>query len=180
MMMDRGINGTPNPVGSRLAQVGMGLIASSLFPAWWLIGAKGAAREVSDRALRARHIARGLGITGIVPLGVGLATAGSSFHSVAIPIAGLVELVALGLVTAVALGQPGQRLLGWAGLVLIVVVVVGFGFYWPTIWYDELAHRGLPMIQKLGVLALVIWMLAIARQAWMVRGHRDQLVPRFH
>ncbi len=167
LMARRAINGVANPVGGTFGQLGMALLVLALIPAWWLVGSP---RESNDgtgsTGVRLAWAARGFGLAGLVPLVGGLAIPRAGFHAVLIPTAGLLELVALGLVTGVTLGQPRQRLVGMLGLGVIVVLVVGLGFYWPTMWLGELAYRGLPGIQKLGVLVLVGWMTAIARDAW--------------
>jgi hypothetical protein len=168
LMRRRAINGTPNPVGSVFGQLGMALLALALVPAWWLVGpprlSHAAPAGTGSRLARA---ARVFGLAGLVPLTVGLAIPGAWLHAVLVPAAGLLELIALALVTAATVGDPRRRLVGALGLAAIVVLVAGLGFYWPTMWLGELAYRGLPGVQKLGVLTLVAWMGAVARDAWV-------------
>ncbi len=167
LMAMRSLNGAPNPVGARFGMAGMGLLLASLAPAWWLIGAPRHEDGVSRnaRVLRARSWARTVGLAGLVPLAIALAMPGPHIHAVGVPSAGLMELGALVLVTAVTIGRATTRSLGLAGLALIAITLVGLGFYWPTVCEGRIAVRGLPAIQKLGVVALVVWTLIIARES---------------
>jgi uncharacterized membrane protein len=159
--------GWTNPVGSRFGRAGMALLVAALLLAWWLVGAleseSTARRTVSTRR---RRVARVVGIGGLIPLAVALATPGAWLHAVVIPAAGLLEFIALGLATAGAIRSARLRVVGLLGGGLGVVVLVGLGYYWPTISHGELACRGLPAIQKLGVVILSAWMVAIAHATW--------------
>lgn len=186
LMRQRGINGALNPVGGIFGRLGMALLVLSLIPTWWLAGSPRESPEApagdaeppptgtnpartapgARRTVATARASRALGLAGLVPLAVGLAIPGAWFHAVLIPVAGSMELAALTLLTGATFRQPGRRVIGGLGVASILVLVVGLGLYWPTMWFGQLSHRGLPGVQKLGVLTLVAWMVAIARDAW--------------
>jgi len=159
--------GWTNSVGSRFARTGMALLVAALLVTWWLVGAlQSESTTGRTTPTQWRRGARGVGIGGLVPLAIALATQGAWLHASVIPAAGLLELVALGLAVADAIRCPRLHAAGWLGGALGIVVLVGLAFYWPTVWHGELARRGLPAIQKLGVVMLSAWMLAIAHATW--------------
>ncbi len=144
----------------------MALFILALVPAWWLVGSPtGNASDgtPSDPVPARARASRWFGLLGLIPLAGGLAVPNARLHTVAIPAAGLLELVALGMSTSGIRLPPRPHEI--VGVVLVIVLLVGLGFYWPTIWYGELAHRGLPAIQKVGVVVLTVWMLLVARRA---------------
>jgi hypothetical protein len=155
------LNGTPNPVGARLAEGGMFALVLAFVPFWPL-----AARLFADRARLAATV-RALGWTSVLGMFAVALMPSERFgalHGVAVVIAGLPGLSAAVLAAA---GQLlARRTLPAAiGAAMVAFAIVDFVLYVHTMLHGGPGPLVLPVAQKLALLLLLSWMLVVAAAA---------------
>jgi hypothetical protein len=162
------LNGTPNPVGSRVALAAMIVLALGLGP-FWLASAAACAPAAVTRA-RLPAAVRLLGVSSAVGTIAVVLMPSDRFgaaHGAAVIVAGLPGLAAAGLaVLGMARSGPRLRVTAWIGGSMLV-----FGFFDFVLYASHLATHteGTPLVaavEKVALGLLLAWMLAVARRAW--------------
>jgi hypothetical protein len=155
------LNGTPNPVGARLAEGAMLSLVLAFVPFWPL-----AARLFARRSRLASTV-RLLGWTSVVGM-IAVALMPSerfgALHGVAVVIAGLPGL------SAALLAATGQLLArrmvpGVLGATMAFFAVLDFLLYVHTMLHGGPGPLVLPAVQKAALLLLLAWMLVVGAEA---------------
>jgi hypothetical protein len=155
------LDGTPNPVGSRLAEGAMLALAAAFVPFWIA-----APRLFAARAPRLARVTRTLGLVGVGGMAAVVLMPSDRFgalHGVAVIVAGVPSLLATGAAEAgFVLGEPKPRVAASIGGALLATALLDFALY-----VSHLVGRteGTPLVaaaQKVALLLLLAWMAAIA------------------
>jgi hypothetical protein len=167
------LNGSPNPIGSRLAQVGALALFASCAAMWPLTTV---VIENPRLAGTARLVGIGASVLAfLVPLLP--SERWPALHSIAIAAAGAPGLAALGLAT-VGIGRSRHVSVGLRVLSLALVGVgVTTGALWSVVELETIAvPPALPAMQRVAGMLLVAWILAIAvRARWSFEGSKASL-----
>ncbi len=155
------LNGTPNPMGARLAEGAMLSLVLAFVPFWPL-----AARLFPGRPALGT-VVRLLGWTSVLGM-IGVALMPSErfgpMHGAAVVVAGLPGL------SAAVLAATGQLLArrtlpGALGAAMVLFAIVDFALYVDTMLHGGPGPLFLPVAQKLALMLLLAWMLVVAARA---------------
>jgi hypothetical protein len=187
------LDGRPNPIGSRLAQAAMLVLTLGLAPFWVAIAQlvtesaetttkppqpEAWSAQDADHAAEAPRIAtaiRWLGLVAVVGI-VAVALLPSDrfgpVHGVAVLTAGGPGLTTAVLATVALLGaSPTLRREGMLGVGTLVFAMSDFVLYAGQYFRLIASTVALPAVQKVALMFLVAWMLAVAlRRAGLVRA----------
>jgi hypothetical protein len=164
------LNGTPNPVGSRVALVAMLVLALGLGPFWLALAA---ACEATVARGKLPFAVRLLGVSSAVGTIAVILMPSDRFgaaHGVAVIVAGLPGLGAAALaVFGLARSGRRQRTAAWTGGSMLAFALVDFVLYVSHL----AAHtEGTPLVaavQKVALGLLLAWMLIVGARSR--RGH---------
>lgn len=161
------LDGTPNPVGARLAEGAMLALVLAFVPFWPLAARLFPARPRLAAAVR---ILGWTSVLGMVAVALMPSERFGALHGVAVVVAGLPGLSAAVLAAA---GQLLARrtLPGALGAAMVLFAIVDFVLYVHTMLHGGPGPLVLPVAQKLALLLLLGWMLAVAALA--DRDERD-------
>jgi hypothetical protein len=158
------LNGSPNPLGSTLAQAGMLVLVAAFVPFWVVLPGL----FPGDQRLGAA--VRGLGLISVVGLvGVPLTPSGrfGALHTMFVFAAGIPGIVA-GVLAAVGLWRA--PLLRWIAAVTLLVALVNGALYVHNVVTAGAVPLALPAIQKAAAAGLLCWMVAVGLA--VLRGER--------
>ncbi len=157
------LNGTPNPLGSRVALVAMLVLALGLGPFWLAsaaaIGAAAGAGARLPLAVRFLGVSSAMGTVAVILMP---SDRFGAVHGAAVIVAGVPGLAAAALaVFGLARSEPRPRMAAWIGGAMLA-----FGFVDFVLYVSHLvAHtEGTPLVaavQKVALGLLLAWMLVI-------------------
>jgi hypothetical protein len=159
------LNGTPNPVGARLAEGAMLSLVLAFVPFWPLAARLFAVPALAGRAnARLAAAVRVLGWTsvlGMVAVALMPSERFGALHAVAVVVAGLPGL------SAAVLAATGQLLArrnlpGALGAAMVLFAIADFVLYVHTMLHGGPGPMVLPVAQKLALLLLLAWMLVVS------------------
>jgi hypothetical protein len=151
------LNGAPNPVGARLAPVGMMLLGGGIVGGFWV------APALFPERRRLGRWTRGLGLASLAGLlAVPLTTTEGAghWHSLAIFCAGVPAMAAT-VAGNVGLYAGGWRRLAALGAVLIVVGTVDGALYAVHLAAGGPPPLALPALQRIEMVLLLVWLVLI-------------------
>jgi hypothetical protein len=157
------LDGVPNPVGSRVALAAMVVLVLGLLPLWWTIPRVAGETGALGRAVRT---------VGSVSVGgaLGVALMPSDrfgpLHGAVVVVACLFGLTAVVLsVTILLRGEPPPRVAGALGAAMLGACSVDFALYVRTLLTGGPGPPVIPVVQKVALLLLLAWMLAVAARS---------------
>lgn len=158
------LNGTPNPVGSRLATAAMLVLLVGL-AAFWL----GVPRVFGRRPPRGTTAVTWLGLTsaaGTIAVVLMPSDRFGALHGAMVLSAGVPGLAATALaVVVLCVGEPRPRIAAWTGASMLAFAVADFGLYaWHFLSHTEGSILG-PALQKVALILLLAWMVLVAVRA---------------
>jgi hypothetical protein len=158
------LNGTPNPLGSRLATAAMLVLLAGL-AAFWI----GVPRVFEERPPRGASAVRWLGLTSAVgTLAVILMPSDrvGALHGVMVLTSGVPGLLAAALaVRVLAVGEPPPRIAALTGAGMLAFAVADFALYaWHFLAHTPGSILG-PALQKVALGLLLAWMVMVALRA---------------
>jgi hypothetical protein len=165
------LDGTPNPIGSRLAQAAMLVLILGLVPFWWIVPtfffrpgseiARPGSISPLGRAVRAAGL---MSVAGMIAVALMPSDRFGTLHGVAVIVAGLPGLSAA-VLTVVGLLRGGRaaRFAAAIGAAMLGFAILDFVLYAWTMAHGGPGPLVLPAAQKCALLLLLAWMLAIAR-----------------
>jgi hypothetical protein len=160
--------GLPNAVGWRFGQAAMMLLVVGLAPFWWSVPRLFAGLPALGAAVRALGLAS-LGATVAV-----ISMPSSRFgalHGVAVLVAGVPGLgAAILAVVGLVRAEPRPAVAAVLGGAMLVFAVLDFALYVRAMVSGGPGSPLLPVAQKLALLWLLAWMLAVAWKAGRGRG----------
>jgi hypothetical protein len=162
---DVALDGVPNPVGSRLSQAAMLVLAFGLVVHWWIVPRlfAPAARVPLGRVVRALGV---LSFGGTIAVVVLPSSRFGELHGAMVIVAGLPGLSAAVVATVALLrGEPAPRIAGALGASMLAFALADFVLYVRTWMRGGPGPLALPVTQKIALLLLVAWMLAVALRA---------------
>jgi hypothetical protein len=155
------LNGTPNPVGSRLAQAALLLLVLGLAPFWLEVPclfAKGQRR--SGAAVRGLGL---LSVTATIAVVFMPSDRFGVLHGVMVVIACVPGLTAVGLaVWGLAVGEPRPRVAALIGGSMLAASVVDFVLYVSHLIGRSEGTPLVPTIEKVALTLLLAWMGVVA------------------
>ncbi len=164
LLADTALNGEPNPLGTRLALLGMTCLVIGLLPLWLILPGLMPDRPALGHALT-RVGTLGVFVLVLVPLATSEHC--GTCHTLAVELAGIPNFAAL-LLAVVGLLRTKHR--SWPiagmGVCLAAVALVDFA------WYSYDAYRGLlgspivPGLENVAALLLLGWMVAVGTALW--------------
>jgi hypothetical protein len=165
------LNGTPNPVGSRLAQAAMLALILGFVPFWWIVPTlfdlpgRGMSRAGAPSPLgRAVRIAGLVSVAGMIAVALMPSDRFGAAHGVAVIVAGLPGLSAAVLsVVGLLRGDRATRFAGALGGAMLGFAILDFVLYAWTMAHGGPGPLLLPVAQKCALLLLLAWMLVVAR-----------------
>jgi hypothetical protein len=153
------LDGSPNPLASRLSQAAMLTLVGAFVPFWPAV-----ARVV--QMPRLGRLICGLGwaaVAGMVAVVLMPSDRFGALHGIAVLVAGAPGFTAVALSVAGLLArEPRPRVSGWLGAAMLVFGLADFALY---AWHFLRRSSGQPLtagLQKIAVLFLLAWMLAVA------------------
>jgi hypothetical protein len=154
------LNGTPNPLGSRLAFAAMATLALGLGPFWWAVAraVAGGGRRGVGAAVRASGAASVGGILVVISMP---SDAFGAVHGVVVIASSLLGFLAttLAVVGLARAGRAMAAVLGAATLATAVVDLVLYASHFAAHTQDSPLT---PAIEKVALGLLLAWMLAVA------------------
>jgi hypothetical protein len=154
------LDGVPNPVGSHLAQAAMVVLVLGLLPFWWAVPRVAGERGLLGAAVRVLGAAS---VAGCLAVAFMPSERFGSLHGAAVVVAALPGLTAAVLAVAILLrGEPPPRVAGPLGLAMLAAAVGDFALYVHTLLTGGPGPPVLPAAQKIALLLLLAWMLAVA------------------
>jgi hypothetical protein len=155
------LNGEPNLLGSRLAQTAMLLLVFGLAPFWFDVPYLFAARQrvggVAVRALGLTSVAATIAVVFMPSERFG------ALHGVMVIVACVPGLAAATwAVRGLALGEPRPRVCAWIGGSMFVFALVDFVLYASHLIRHTEGTPAVPAIQKVALILLLTWMVALA------------------
>ena len=158
------LNGEPNPVGSRLGQAAMLVMVAALAVFWWIAPRMFPSRRPLGVAVRALGLAS---VGGSIAVALMPSERFGALHGVAVITAGVPgACAALLAVVGMLRREPPReaRAAGLVGAAMLVLALVDLALYAGTMVYGGPGPRALPAVQKLALVLLVGWMIAVARR----------------
>jgi hypothetical protein len=146
------LNGQDNRVGSLLSQAAMLVLVGGFVPFWVLVGGAGA------RGVRILGLASVLGTAAVTLMP---SDRFGSMHGVAVMLAATTGLAAAVLATVARL-RARDRLRGGLGVAVLATSAVDFALYVRTFAGGGPGPLALPAIQKVALMLLLAWMVAVA------------------
>jgi hypothetical protein len=157
------LNGEPNDLGARCAQVAMLLMVIGFAPFWWVLPRLFARLRHLGNAVRALGLASLAGIVGVTLMP---SSRFGAWHGVMVIVAGVPGLSATGLAVAgLARAESRPRIAAAIGAAMLACALVDFALYTRTMVYGGPGPVLLPIAQKLALLLLLAWMLLAAWRA---------------
>lgn len=157
------LNGTPNALGSRLAQAAMLAFVGALVPFWLVVPALFARRARLGRAVRA------LGLTSLAGIVAAVAMPSDRFgalHGACVVIAGVPGLAAAVVaVVGLAVDERKPRVAAIAGGATIAFALVDFALYVGPWIAGTVGFVATAALQKVAAGSLVSWMSIVAFRA---------------
>ena len=152
------LNGTPNPVGARLAAGAMLSLVLAFVPFWPLAARLFAAYSRLAAAVR---VLGWTSVFGMIAVALMPSERFGALHGVAVVVAGLPGL------SAAVLAATGQLLArrmlpGALGAAMVLFAILDFVLYVHTMLHGGPGPLVLPVAQKLALLLLLAWMLVVA------------------
>jgi hypothetical protein len=160
------LNGEPNPWGSQLARAAMLLLLSGLVPFWLavprLLGG------ASGRAVRALGLGSAAATVAVVLMP---SDRFGALHGVMVLVAGVPGLAAVALaVRGMAQGEPRPRISAWVGAAMLAAALVDFVLYASHLVGHTNGTPLGPALQKVALLLLLAWMVAVAARSASAAG----------
>jgi len=158
-----GLDGRPNPVGSRLAQAAMLVLASGLAPFWVAV-----ARLFHEKAgmASAVRILGTLAVAGTIAVTLMPSDRFGAIHGAAVLIAGGPGLTAALLaVVGLLIAGPRPRVEGWIGAATLAFALVNFVLYAAHYLAGVEGTPLVPAVQKIALTLLLAWMVAVGARA---------------
>jgi hypothetical protein len=158
------LDGVPNPVGSRLAQAAMVVLVLGLLPLWWTVPRVAGEPRLLGGMVR---VLGAVSVAGTLAVAFMPSDRFGSLHGTVVVAAALPGLTAAVLAVALLLrGEPAPRVAGALGAAMLAASVADFVLYARHL----LAGGGpgplvLPAAQKVALLLLLAWMLAVAARS---------------
>lgn len=153
-----GNSGQPAGWAADVFNASMALLAVAFVAIWTLVS------FLLERRPRLARFTLGLGVVSVAGMAAVAATPADRvplLHTLAIALAAIPALAATILAAAGFLRLPGRRWLGLATLVLLAIALLHFGQYVRHFWLGGPWTRACPAVQKIAVVATLLWMLAI-------------------
>lgn len=166
------LNGQPNPVGSRLAQAAVLVLALGLLPFWIAV-----ADLLGERARLAATV-RVLGLlaaAGTVAVTLMPSDRFGALHGAAVLTSGVPGLTAAALAAVGLLfAGPRPRVEGWIGTSMLVFALVNFVLYASHYLGGVEGTPLVPAMQKVALGFLLAWMVAVAIRTRARARHRAE------
>jgi hypothetical protein len=157
------LDGLPNPVGSRLALAATLVLVLGLLPFWWTVPRVAGETRLLGRLVR---VLGALNVAGTIAVALMPSERFGSLHGAAVVVAALPGLGAAVLAVALLLrGEPPPRVAGALGAAMLAASVADFVLYVRTLIAGGPGPRALPAVQKVALLLLLAWMLAVAARS---------------
>lgn len=157
------LDGAPNAVGARFGQTALVVLAVGLAPFWRL------AAELFDDLRALAAAVRGLGLASLGAIAAVVSMPSSRFgalHGFAVIAAAVPGLTAALLaVVGLTRAEPRPRIAARLGGATLATAVVDFALYVRTMRSGGPGPTLLPVAQKLALILLLAWMLAVAWKA---------------
>jgi hypothetical protein len=161
------LDGTPNPVGSKLARSAMSVIALGFAPFWWLLP------RLFPRRRRLGWTVRALGavsVAGAIAVSNLPSDHFAGIHSYAIAIGGVPGFAAAVLsVVALALDERAPRVTAWFGALALAVGAVDYTLYVRQGWLPGPGPIAIAILERVALLLVLAWMAVVAVHARRVR-----------
>lgn len=149
---------SPTPTGAAFARLGLAGFAIAVLPLWLALP------RFLPAAPRSARVARGLGIASLAAMaGVAASPGGTSAHGIAILAACGPAFPAILLALRAQALRPETRGAAWLGLAMLAVSVGNFVQYAREQWFAVPAWDGLPAVQKVATILIVVWVGATLR-----------------
>ena len=154
------LDGSPNPVGARLGQAAMLVLAGGLLPFFHRVGA------LAPGAPRLARTARVAGTIAVLAVPGVTFVSGDRFgalHSVAVVLAGAPGLVACGAAfAALVRDRAAPVAVRWAGGAALLVAAVDFAMYVASLAWPAVGTVAVAVLERLANGGLLVWMLLAA------------------
>lgn len=156
------LNGTPNPIGSTLAQTAMLVLAAGLAAFFWIVPRLFPREKKLGVAVRVLGTLAALATPGVVFL------SGDRFgilHGISVVVAGVPGLAAAACaVIGLLRGEARPRRAAAVGLATLIVAGVDFALYVPQILVDGPGPVAVAVLERISLFLLLVWMALVARR----------------
>lgn len=151
------LDGTPNPVGSVLAQAAMLILVAGFVPFWW----EAPARGLAPAGTRAVKVLGASGVAGMIAVALMPSDRFGILHGAAV-LSAAVPSVAATALAAVGEWRAGRRVAAGIGAALLGVTAIDLALYAHTMGSGSPGPLALPALQKIALALLLTWMTVVA------------------